>query len=522
MKDGAKETRRVIYHLPNVLRAQTVFVAEGEKDSDRLVSLSLAATCNPGGAAKWFPSYSQSLKGKDVVILPDNDEPGAAHALMVAKSVLPVAKSVKVVPLPGLPPKGDVSDFLAGRSKEELLKLVDAAPLFTGATDKRGQNQLWPEFLTAKDILQAPHDPTRWTVEDFLPRGGASACVAKPKIGKTVTVADLCISVARGEPWLGRATQQSPVAYLFLDGTLPEIADVFVSLGLRETDPVYLHAGSAPQDCINWLISAMNEKGVKLVVIDTLQKLLKFKDLNDYAEVTNRMGPLLDAARQGNCHIVLLHHAKKESGDDLDAAIGSTAIRGLCYTYIFLKRLADSDRRIIRSDQRGGKNFPETAIGFGKSGRLETQGTMEDVEIDEAKPKVRELLATEENELTEREIRALVPIKAIVVSKALRQMFTAGEVERTGEGRKGRPFRYSLAADLMDVNATNVNTCPNLNSVGNGRLGHESQKPSKALENTRQIQVPEERDTNGTRIDTNEKTPFSGHESDDDGWEVIE
>ena len=35
---------------------------------------------------------------------------------------------------------------------------------------------------------------------------------------------------------------------------------------------------------------------------------------------------------KGNAHIMLLHHAKKDSRDDLDAAIGSTAIRGLAYT----------------------------------------------------------------------------------------------------------------------------------------------------------------------------------------------
>ena len=101
------------------------------------------------------------------------------------------------------------------------------------------------------------------------------------------------------EPFLGRAIQQGPVAYLFLDGSLPEIADVVVSLGLQESDPLYLHAGSAPGDCIDWLLHTIKQKGVKLVVIDTLQKLLRFKDLNDYAEVTNKMEPVLDAARQG-------------------------------------------------------------------------------------------------------------------------------------------------------------------------------------------------------------------------------
>jgi len=187
---------------------------------------------------------------------------------------------------------------------------------------------------------------------------------------------------------LGRATQQGPVAYLFLDGPLPEIADTFVTLGLRESDPLYLHAGSAPADSIDWLLFTIRQKGVKLVVIDTLQKLLRFKDINDYSEVTNRMEPLLDAARQGNCHIMMLHHAGKYSVDDLDAAIGSTAIRGLCYSYLFLKRLnPKSDRRIISSDQRGGKRFPETAIGFNRlTQRLEVQGSLEDAEINDAEP----------------------------------------------------------------------------------------------------------------------------------------
>src|SRR5262249_32803699 len=214
------------------------------------------------------------------------------------------------------------------------------------------QVEIWPEFLTAKDILQAPKDPTRWILDGCLPVSGGSVVVAKPKVGKSTTIVDLCISVVRGEPFLGRVTQQCPVAYLFLDGSLPEIADVFVAFGLKESDPIYVHAGTAPGNSIDWLLVTIKEKGVRLVVIDTLQKLLRFRDVNDYAEVTNKMEPLLDAARQGNCHIMMLHHAGKGSQDDLDAAVGSTAIRGLCYTYIFLKRLPNSERRILRSDQR--------------------------------------------------------------------------------------------------------------------------------------------------------------------------
>ena len=379
------------------------------------------------------------------------------------------------------------------------------------------QAEIWPEFLTAKDILQAPKDPTRWILENCLPVGGGSIVVAKPKIGKSTTVVDLCMSVARGERFLNRETQQGPVAYLFLDGPLPEIADIFVAFGLRESDPIYLHAGSAPRDCIDWLLSTVKEKGVRLVVIDTLQKLLKFKDLNDYAEVTNRMEPLLDAARQGNCHIMMLHHAGKESRDDLDAAIGSTAIRGLCYTYLFLKRLPNSERRIFRSDQRGGKNFPETAIGFNRvTGRVEIQGTMEDAEMDETEPKIAELLeSAEAGQATEKEIREGVQARRIIVSKALRRMLKKGSVERTGEGKKKQPFQYSLAADLTKQNGHSWIVDPEIGGMGGKIRDRESKILKKPLKTLQQLLIPKIRDQAGIERDRESKRRTRGIENPD-------
>jgi len=120
-----KGVRRVLYRLPELLRAEIVFVCEGEKDADNLRELGLVATTCPMGAGKWRPEYSNSLQGKQVIILPDNDEPGRAHAREVAKTLHGVAASVKIVELSGLPLKGDVSDWLtAGGTKEELLKLA--------------------------------------------------------------------------------------------------------------------------------------------------------------------------------------------------------------------------------------------------------------------------------------------------------------------------------------------------------------------------------------------------------------
>ena len=128
-----KGVRRVLYHLPKVLeaaaRGQRVYVVEGEKDVAALEELGVTATTNAGGAGKWRKGDGEALRGAHVVILPDNDAAGLKHAEKVAHSVQGQAASVKAVALPGLPEKGDVSDWLAaGHTREELEALVEAAP----------------------------------------------------------------------------------------------------------------------------------------------------------------------------------------------------------------------------------------------------------------------------------------------------------------------------------------------------------------------------------------------------------
>ena len=51
--------------LPEVIAAQTIFVAEGEKDADNLRALGFTATTNPLGAEKWRDEYSETLRGQD-------------------------------------------------------------------------------------------------------------------------------------------------------------------------------------------------------------------------------------------------------------------------------------------------------------------------------------------------------------------------------------------------------------------------------------------------------------------------
>lgn len=143
-----KGVRRVLYKLPDLLsyiaaeqsagRTPRVYVAEGEKDVDRLWSLGLAATTNVGGASKtkdgkskWSDEYSRFFQGCEAVVLRDNDEVGCEHSIAVGRSVHDFASVIKVIDLPGLPAKGDVSDWLdAGGTVEQLSEIVEQASVF--------------------------------------------------------------------------------------------------------------------------------------------------------------------------------------------------------------------------------------------------------------------------------------------------------------------------------------------------------------------------------------------------------
>jgi len=127
---------RVLYRLPDLLASpRAVWLPEGEKDADALAARGLVATTAAGGAsAPWLPQYTDALRGRHVVLLADNDDPGRARARRVARALLGVAASVRVVDLPGLPPKGDVSDWLAsGGTKEALVRLARGTPPLTAA-----------------------------------------------------------------------------------------------------------------------------------------------------------------------------------------------------------------------------------------------------------------------------------------------------------------------------------------------------------------------------------------------------
>ena len=119
---GGMPSPRPLYALPELLSSESrrVYVTEGEKAADATRSLGVTATTSPHGCksargADWSP-----LRGREVVVIPDNDANGEGYAQDVAELAAAAgADCVRIVRLselwPQIPKGGDMADLLAHR-----------------------------------------------------------------------------------------------------------------------------------------------------------------------------------------------------------------------------------------------------------------------------------------------------------------------------------------------------------------------------------------------------------------------
>ena len=158
-------------------------IVEGEKDVDNLTALGVPATCNTGGAGKWQPELNKWFEGKDVYIIPDNDEPGRKHAENIAKSLRKFADPKIVDLCHGMPPKADISDWITennadaemvwARLEESSSGLIEQSPL------------AWLDnFTVSREEAEMIADP-EWIVEPIIIRGHLIVIAADPNAGKT-------------------------------------------------------------------------------------------------------------------------------------------------------------------------------------------------------------------------------------------------------------------------------------------------------------------------------------------------
>jgi hypothetical protein len=203
------------YRLPDLLESaedEPVILAEGEKDVDRCYDeLEMVATTHHGGAknvdATW-PLFLDLMPARDYYVIPDNDEPGRKCMRRVCEVLNQHARSVRWLTLPGVPYKGDLSDWIdMGGTAEELGRLMHAAPVWTPAAadeiEKGAVDQVEADLeldATAADLIRV-NTTIRWVWEGWIPIGVLTAISSEPGIGKTRFCADLLRRIVLALPW---------------------------------------------------------------------------------------------------------------------------------------------------------------------------------------------------------------------------------------------------------------------------------------------------------------------------------
>lgn len=334
-------------------------------------------------------------------------------------------------------------DLIAIAGDEAGLELLARAAPLTPTPENRSPQT---DFVLTRlaDLLNRPDAPLDWLLEGILSVGGVSGVFAKPKVGKSTFARNLCFAVARGDDFLGIETEKGECIYLALEERPEDIRNDFRAMGADGSEPIYIHAASAPAEGITALCSLVRMRKPMLVVIDPLFRLARIRDEKAYAETYAALGPLIDVARETGTHVMFVHHAGKGmKTDSVDSPLGSTAIGGAVSTLIVLKRV--NDHRTIETVQRVGKDLPETILAYdAESRRLTLAGSRFDSERQECETEILDFLQSTNEPQTQEQIRDTVEGQTKVIRAALTALVKSERVARTGEGKRGKPFLYSF------------------------------------------------------------------------------
>jgi len=405
----------------------------------------------PNGERETVTGPSPSLdlvvwQGRKVIIAFDSNVAGRRDLekarLALGKELLNRGAQAFIASTPRRTGVNGPDDLIAVAGDEAALEMLDRAAPFTAVTATRSRTGFVLTRLS--DLLNKLDAPVDYVLENVLVAGGVSGVFAKPKVGKSTFARNLCLAVARGEDFLGFRTKKGECIYLALEEREEDIRQDFRAMGADGSEPVYVHAASAPAEGIAALCDLVRERKPGLVVIDPLFRLARIRDEKAYAETYAALGPLIDVAREIGTHVMFSHHAGKGmKADSVDSPLGSTAIGGVVSTLLVLKR--KNNRRTIETVQRVGADIPETVLEFESNARrLALGGTRLESERQECEMGILEFLKLASDPQTQEQIRDGVEGQTRVIRAALTALVASERVDRTGHGKKGKPFFYAL------------------------------------------------------------------------------
>jgi AAA domain len=328
------------------------------------------------------------------------------------------------------------------------------------------------ELISIGELLAEPDEAVEFVIEGLIAKASVNVLSSKPKVGKSTLARALALAVARGDDFLGhRCPEIGTVWYIALEGSRGDIRKALRKLGATPDDPIRLFIGKAPQSIITLTRDGAVKDHPALIIIDTMQRFLRAKDTNDYAEMTLLFDHVIQIAQLSKAALLLLTHHAKIQRDGLDAILGSTAIAGSVDTAILLTR---TDRyRSISTVQRTGEDLSETILRMDESGHVHLAGSRKLADQNHLRQQFITVLEQADGPIRRHELLEQVEGRKKEKLAALKDLVcgTSGTfgtriLTVTGKGTKSDPYLYSIRVPGFPHTSGNPNP-----SLLNGQQG---------------------------------------------------
>jgi hypothetical protein len=348
--------------------AEVVHITEGEKCCDHTRKLGLVAVTSAHGSAAAHKTDWTPLAGRQCIILPDNDEPGQKYAADVAAILMALEPPVrmKIVALPGLPPGGDVVDYVDARDSMDdadiaasIRALADAAP-WMDAPEPAAPHAV---AVRVSDVRQRP---VEWLWQSRIALGKLTLLFGDPGLGKSLLTIFISAVVTRGGSWPdgGTPAPMGDVLILSAEDALEDtIAPRLDRAGANTKKVIAVRAirwrdatGKARErsvtlDDTEILDDMMAENpGVKLIIVDPVTAYLGTDtDSHKNSDVRALLGGLSRLAEKYNVAVVVVSHMNKGGGGHaIYRATGSLAFVAAARAAWLVERdKADPSRRLF-------------------------------------------------------------------------------------------------------------------------------------------------------------------------------
>lgn len=349
-------TPRPLYGLDRLAErpAAQVVVHEGEKAADAGTELlpNQVSVAWPGGANGLRHKVDlEPLRGRNVVLLEDADEPGRACMSWLAERLPAMGCVVKRCDTSDMPEGWDIADGLAeGWTPDQALEWVkshvalvaptEAKPAAQPAAiiDDASNTHIGPRTEPVSGIIYRRVSDVQarnvnWLWPGRIAKGKFSVIVGNPGLGKSQVTASLASIVTVGGLWpvdRTRAEQGSVVIMSAEDDAEDTIRPRLEAAG-ADLERIYLlQAVKVESDRGEGEVRGFNLQAdtaklgallqeigdVALVIIDPISAYLGNADSHNNAEVRSLLAPLVDMAGAHGAAILAVSHLTKSQGMD--------------------------------------------------------------------------------------------------------------------------------------------------------------------------------------------------------------